>query len=91
MPKSDFISIRISPELKSRVEILFKEMGLTTSDAVSMFFAQVANRGEIPFTIKAKTPNSRTLAAMQECEDILSGKIDVPSMSVDQFFAEMGE
>jgi len=71
MAKTEQISIRIAPNLKSQVEALFAQMGLTTSEAVTMFFTQVANRGEIPFTIKAKIPNAETLEAMEETERIL--------------------
>ena len=92
MSKSQLMHLRIEPDLKSQVEALLKEMGLTASDAVNMYFAQIVNRGEIPFAIKAKIPNAETLAALQEADDIKSGKISAPiSMSVDDFFASMGD
>ncbi|MCL2629949.1 MAG: type II toxin-antitoxin system RelB/DinJ family antitoxin [Firmicutes bacterium] len=83
MAKSQFMSIRIEPTLKDRVETLFGEMGITTSDAVTMFFAQVVNRGEIPFTIRAKNPNAVTLSAIEETEDMISGKIPLKTFNVE--------
>jgi DNA-damage-inducible protein J len=91
MAKSEFMNIRIAPELKRKVEILFDEMGLTTSDAVTLFFSQVVNRGEIPFIIKAKVPNAETLQALAEADKIASGEIKKQGMSVNDFFTEMSE
>jgi hypothetical protein len=41
-------------------------------------------------TPSAETPNAETIAAMQECDDMRSGKIPKYSMPVTKFFEELG-
>lgn len=51
MAKDTTVRARIEPELKNNVESLFRELGLTTSEAITLFFKQVElNRG-LPFPI----------------------------------------
>jgi len=71
MPKTESINVRIAPELKAQVEILLEQMGLTTSEAINLFFKQVANRREIPFPILAYTPNVETIAAIEEGNQLI--------------------
>ncbi len=63
MPKTVMINARIEPRLKRRVGIIFKKLGLTTTQAVTIFFAQVENVGGIPFEVRL--PNSTTRKAIQ--------------------------
>ena len=67
MNKTDQIQVRINPETKVAAEAIFSTLGLKPSEAVRMFYHQVAlNRG-IPFDIRI--PNAETLAAMAETEE----------------------
>ena len=45
------LNMRIDDELKRKAEKQFKAMGLTTSSAVSIFFAQVVMNHGIPFQV----------------------------------------
>jgi DNA-damage-inducible protein J len=60
------IQTRVNDELKVPADALFKEMGLTTTDAVRMFLKQCVNLGELPFTPAGKKPNLQTIAALNE-------------------------
>ena len=62
------IQTRVNDEIKSQADALFKDMGLTTTDAVRMFLVQCINHGGLPFTPMGKKPNAQTLAAL-EAED----------------------
>jgi len=62
------VQTRVSEDLKLRADALFKEMGLTTTDAVRMFLTQCINQGGLPFTPTGKRPNAQTLEALQEQE-----------------------
>jgi antitoxin component of RelBE/YafQ-DinJ toxin-antitoxin module len=42
----------------------------------------------IPFSIRAKTFNDSTLAALQEVKDMKSGKIPKTAQTVDEFFKQ---
>lgn len=60
------IQTRVNDEVKVQADLLFKQMGLTTTDAVRMFLMQCINSGGLPFTPTAKTPNAQTLAALKD-------------------------
>lgn len=60
------LQTRISEDLKNQADALFKDMGLTTTDAVRMFLTQCINRGGLPFQPTGKRPNQQTLEALNE-------------------------
>lgn len=62
--KTAIINARVKPELKTEVEQILEQLGITTTQAITMFFEQIKlNRG-IPFELKL--PNEETLAAMED-------------------------
>ncbi|MGB9441934.1 MAG: type II toxin-antitoxin system RelB/DinJ family antitoxin [Desulfobacterales bacterium] len=58
MAKTATIRARIEPRLKQEVEELFEEMGLTTTEAINLFYRQVKLRKGLPFNIVI--PNKTT-------------------------------
>jgi len=52
MAKNATISMRIDDQLKSDVETIFHQLGLTTSEAIKIFFAAVRNRKGLPFQLQ---------------------------------------
>lgn len=58
MAKTATIRARIEPRLKYEVEKLFKEMGLTTTEAINLFYRQVKLRNGLPFNVVI--PNKTT-------------------------------
>ena len=58
MAKTATIRARIEPRLKQEVEKLFKEMGLTTTEAINIFYRQVRLRNGLPFNVVV--PNKTT-------------------------------
>jgi DNA-damage-inducible protein J len=58
MAKSATIRARIEPRLKQEVEKLFKEVGLTTTEAINLFYRQVKLRNGLPFNVVI--PNKTT-------------------------------
>jgi DNA-damage-inducible protein J len=66
MAKTSTITARIDSELKSDVQQVFSELGLTSAQAITLFFRQVKlNRG-LPFAVKI--PNRETLKALADAE-----------------------
>jgi len=51
MVKTATVRARIDPLLKQDVEKLFKEMGLTTTQAINLFYRQVKLRNGLPFSV----------------------------------------
>jgi len=82
------VSIRMDKELKQNAEALFAEFGMNMTTAINVFAKQSVREGRIPFEISLRVPNAVTLAAMQEIEDMIDGKIPKYSMSVDDFLKE---
>ncbi|MBF0500027.1 MAG: type II toxin-antitoxin system RelB/DinJ family antitoxin [Candidatus Riflebacteria bacterium] len=66
MSKTALIQTRIEPDLKSEVEAILQEIGLSTSEAVTIFLKRVKMEHGIPFDVKI--PNAVTKAAMKDIE-----------------------
>ena len=60
------IRARCDADLKNSAEAIFKELGITTSQAINMFLAKVKREKGIPFELKI--PNSTTANAMEEAQ-----------------------
>ncbi len=58
MPKTATVRARIEPLLKEDVDKLFKKMGLTTTEAINLFYRQVKLRNGLPFSVVI--PNKTT-------------------------------
>ena len=69
------MSIRMDTELKKQADAMFSDMGLNMTTAMNMFLRQVVRQGRIPFEIATDIPNSETVAAIKEMDDMLRGKI----------------
>lgn len=66
MAKTAVISVRIDPELKRKAEQVFAELGLTTSQAIVLFFKQVDLQRGLPFSLKI--PNEVTQRALDDAK-----------------------
>ena len=66
MAKTETLHIRLDPGVKDAVEDMLHSLGMTTSEAVNIFFHQILLHQGLPFAVKR--PNAETLAAMEEVE-----------------------
>ena len=66
MAKTETIRARVEPELKQRAEGVLRELGLSATEAITLFYTQVAMRRGLPFDIKI--PNADTVEAMRQAE-----------------------
>lgn len=83
--KSAMIRARVSPDLKKAAESIFNRLGLSVTEAITLFYNQVTLNKGLPFEVKI--PNSLTLQAMH---DVDKG-IDVTEAdSVDDFSKKLG-
>ena len=69
MAKTTNINIRIEPEIKTKVESLFSQFGITVSDAVNIFFRQSLMQGGLPFQVQIPGYNAETLAAIEDVDN----------------------
>jgi DNA-damage-inducible protein J len=58
MAKIATVRARIEPWLKEDVEKLFKKMGISTTEAINLFYRQVKLRNGLPFNVVI--PNKST-------------------------------
>ena len=85
MAKSETIRARVEPELKREAEAVPKALGLNASEAITLFYRQVALRRGLPFEIKL--PNETTRAAIR---DALEGKDLTEWSDLDELKAAHG-
>lgn len=61
--KDAFVRARIESDLKDKVEAIFQQLGLSTTDAIRLFYYQVALRHGLPFPIAL--PNEETMLTFE--------------------------
>ena len=64
MPKTAAISARIDPKLKHGAEEVFKELGLSATQAITLFYKQVELERGLPFAVRV--PNDVTVRALEQ-------------------------
>ena len=85
MAKTATIRARIEPELKKDVENLFKQLGLSTTEAISIFYRQVKLRKGLPFNIVV--PNKTTEKVFKDTD---ANKNLIRCETVDDMFEQLG-
>ena len=66
MAKTETIRARVKPELKEEAEQIFDTLGLSPTDAITLFYKQVTLHHGLPFDLKV--PNAETRAAIADAE-----------------------
>jgi DNA-damage-inducible protein J len=84
MAKTAFLNARIDPDLKTSAEKVLDGVGVTASQAITMFYRQVVLRRGLPFDVCI--PNAETLAAFKEVED---GGGEIHHGSAEDIFNEI--
>lgn len=67
MAKTATIRARVEPELKSQAEELFSQLGLSVTQAITLFYRQVTLQKGLPFAVRI--PNAETLQALRQARD----------------------
>ncbi|CBW53892.1 Hypothetical protein MLC_1640 [Mycoplasma mycoides subsp. capri LC str. 95010] len=62
------LNIKIDKVLKQQAETIFKELGLTTTQAITLFFKATIKQNHLPFELEF---NEETLQAIKEAEELL--------------------
>jgi len=85
MNKSSTIRARIKPDLKDKAEHIFRKLGLTTTQAITLFYKQVELRNGLPFDIAI--PNETTYKTFDNTD---AGRNLVVCESADDMFRKLG-
>lgn len=83
MHKVAMVNARIEPKLKLQAEIILHKVGLTSAEAVRLFYMQVCLHNGLPFEVKI--PNKETLKAMHDADKRKTQK----AKSVEDLFKKM--
>ncbi len=79
------INARTEKELKEDVKVILKELGLSTTEAINIFFRQVKMRRGLPFAVEI--PNAKTLKTFRDSE---AGKGLVECKDAEDMFKKLG-
>jgi DNA-damage-inducible protein J len=71
-------SIKLDKQTKENAKLIFKELGITMSDAMNMFLSQVNLHQGLPFDVKI--PNKLTKKVIEESHQ----GINVDNFSLDE-------
>lgn len=64
MGKTETVRARVEPKLKREAEAVLKRVGLTSSEAITLFLTQVRLTQGLPFPVRL--PNKATTRALTE-------------------------
>jgi len=85
MNKTSTIRARMEPDLKDKAEQVFRKLGLTSTQAITLFYKQVELRNGLPFDIVI--PNETTLQTFNETD---AGKNLVVCEDANDMYRKLG-
>ena len=83
MDKTETIRVRVEPEIKREAEEVFEALGLSATEAITLFYRQVALCQGLPFAVKI--PNAETREAIRQAQ---TGDGLIHYRSVDDLMAD---
>lgn len=85
MARTAMVNARTELELKKEVEGILQSLGMSTTEAINIFFRQVKLRRGLPFPVEI--PNEETLVVFHESEE---GEGLVECKDADDMFKRLG-
>ena len=85
MTKTSTVRARIEPSLKTDVENLFKKLGISTTEAINLFYRQVRLRKGLPFSVVI--PNKTTERVFKDTD---AGRNLIRCDDADDMFDKLG-
>lgn len=87
------IQVRVDDEIKSKADMLFKDLGMDTTTAIRIFLTQAIANDGFPFEIKKKTVNPyRTLSESEFMDKLETSRMHAKQgdyRDADDVIAEM--
>jgi len=83
--KDSVVRARIDGNIKKKVEEILHKLGLSTSEAINVYFNQILLNDGLPFEVKV--PNEETTKAIIESRDIDNL---IHSKDADEMFNKLG-
>lgn len=85
MSKTATVRARIEPDLKDKAEQVFRKLGLTTTQAITLFYKQVELRNGLPFDVAI--PNETTRRTFDDTD---TGRNLIVCKDADDMFGKLG-
>ena len=85
MTKLATVQAQVEPELKVEEEAIFRQLGLSITEAVTLFYQQVKLNQGLPFEVRV--PNITTLQTFQDTD---AGLHVVPCADAQDLFDQLG-
>jgi DNA-damage-inducible protein J len=85
MSKTSTVRARIEPDLKDKAEHIFRKLGLTTTQAITLFYKQVELRDGLPFEVAIPTETTR-----RTFNDTDAGRHLIVCEDADDMFRKLG-
>lgn len=70
MPKTSSLHVRVEPEVKEEVEKILDNLGMTSAEAINIYFKQIILTSGIPFEIKIPKYSDEMIEAIKEAKEI---------------------
>lgn len=86
MSKTEMIRARVEPRVKRDAEEIFSTLGLSATEAITLFYKQVALCRGLPFEVRV--PNAQTRKAIRQAQ---TGKGLSRYHSVDDLMSEFDD
>ncbi|MCQ3812615.1 MAG: type II toxin-antitoxin system RelB/DinJ family antitoxin [Acidimicrobiia bacterium] len=67
MAKTEMIRARVEPDLKREAEEVLGELGMSATEAITLFYTQVAMQRGLPFDVRI--PNAETAEALHQAQN----------------------
>jgi DNA-damage-inducible protein J len=83
--KTSSVRARIEPELKEKAERVFRDLGLSPTQAIRLFYKQVELRNGLPFSVAIPTETT-----VRTFEDTDAGRNLVVCKDADDMFRRLG-
>lgn len=62
--KTSAVHARIEPQMKKEVEEILRNLGITPTEAIRIFYKQISLRGGLPFSVVI--PNKLTVSTLEK-------------------------
>mgnify|MGYP001468130027 FL=1 len=85
MGKTSTIRASSEPDLKNKAEHIFRQLGLTTTQAITLFYKQVELRKGLPFDVAISNEITR-----QTLDDTDAGRNLIVCDDADDMFKKLG-
>ena len=78
------LSVRLDPVLKKQAEVFLENVGMSMSTAINLYLRRIVLEQKIPFEISLPQLPSKTLAALQEAEELKNPGVGKVFKSIDE-------